>query len=42
MATETKATTENQIQPRVKLVNKIWIQRNYPKHNTEKQMLGKM
>lgn len=41
MATETKTTTENEIQPRGKLVNKIQIQRNYPKHNTEKQMLGK-
>lgn len=41
MATETKTTTENEIQPRGKLVNKIQIRRNYPKHNTEKQMLGK-
>lgn len=41
MATETKTTTENEIQPRGKLVNKIQIQRNYPKHNTEKQMLRK-
>lgn len=41
MATETKTTTENEIQPRGKLVNKIQIRRNYSKHNTEKQMLGK-
>lgn len=41
MTTETKTTTENQIQPTGKLVNKIQIQRNYPKCNTDKQMLGK-